>query len=93
MVKTLRMPILWPVRLSARTRDFHSLKRSSILLRATGSNLEVIKTQGVLKGYTEDNYQSYHVEDSILHVDIIVFSFIYSIIIYKLICEYKEIKL
>ena len=51
MVKTLRMPILWPVRLSARTRDFHSLKRSSILLRATGSNLEVIKTQGVLKNY------------------------------------------
>ena len=67
MVKTLRMPILWPVRLSARTRDFHSLKRSSILLRATGSNLEVIKTQGVLKGYIEDNYPSYHAEDIILH--------------------------
>ena len=25
----------WPVRLSVRTRDFHSLKRSSTLLRAT----------------------------------------------------------
>ena len=90
MVKTLRMPILWPVRLSARTRDFHSLKRRSILLRATWFNSVVIKTQGILKGYTEDNYPCYHVDDSILHEDIIGFSFIYSIIN---ICEHKEIKL
>ena len=34
-VKAFRMPI-WPVRLSVRTRDFHSLKRSSTLLPATG---------------------------------------------------------
>ena len=31
----------------------------------SGSNLVVIKTQGVLKGYTGDHYSSYRVEDSI----------------------------
>ena len=39
---------------------------------ALGSNLVVIKTQGVFKGYTGDNYSSYHIEDSILHGDILL---------------------
>lgn len=35
----------------------------SIPISRSGSNLVVIKTQGVLKGYTGDNYSSHYIED------------------------------
>lgn len=48
-----------------RIQDFHSCHSGSNPGPATGSNLVVIKTQGVLKGYTGDNYSSHRVEDGI----------------------------
>lgn len=58
----------WPNWLRFVIWDHESAGSSPVL--PTGSNLVVIKTQGVLKGYTGDNYSSHRVEDGILYGEI-----------------------
>lgn len=53
----------WPNWLRFVIWDHESAGSSPVL--PTGSNLVVIKTQGVLKGYTGDNYSSHRIEDGI----------------------------
>ena len=55
-----------------RLRIWYVRNPSSNLGLPTGSNLVVIKTQGVLKGYIGDNYSSHQIEDGILYKDIIL---------------------
>ena len=53
----------WPNWLRFVIWDHESAGSSPVL--PTGSNLVVIKTQGVLKGYTGDHYSSHRVEEGI----------------------------